>query len=359
VIPPSGTLRGLVRALPHVFDTLGCRVLQLLPIGPVPTSYGRRGRYGSPYAALDLTAIDPALVEFDRRSTAVDQFQELADAVDARDGLLLLDVVLNHTGWGSRLMEEHPEWFERNPDGSFHSPGAWGVTWHDLVELDTHQPELWEVLAEALLTWCRRGVDGFRCDAGYMIPLPAWQYVVARVRTEFPECVFLLEGLGGAWEVTERLLCEGGMQWAYSELFQCFAPRHVAEYLDHALPQSERVGLLVHFSETHDNDRLAARGARWSTLRNRLCALASVSGGFGFSAGVEWLCAEKLDVSEAHTLSWGAEPNLVAELGRLNRLLADHPCFFDGARIERLSASARPSRSSAACEAPIAPRART
>jgi predicted glycogen debranching enzyme len=338
VIPPSGTLRGLVRALPHVFDTLGCRVLQLLPIGPVPTSYGRRGRYGSPYAALDLTAIDPALVEFDRSSTAVDQFQELADAVDARDGLLLLDVVLNHTGWGSRLMEEHPEWFERNPDGSFHSPGAWGVTWHDLVELDTHQPALWEVLAEALLTWCRRGVDGFRCDAGYMIPLPAWQYVVARVRTEFPECVFLLEGLGGAWEVTERLLCEGGMQWAYSELFQCFAPRHVAEYLDHALPQSERVGLLVHFSETHDNDRLAARGARWSALRNRLCALASVSGGFGFSAGVEWLCAEKLDVSEARTLSWGAEPNLVAELGRLNRLLADHPCFFDGAGIERLSA---------------------
>ena len=338
VIPPSGTLRGLVRRLPHVFDALGCRVLQLLPIGPVPTTYARRGRYGSPYAALDLTAIDPALVEFDPRTTAVDQFEELADAVHARGGLLLLDVVLNHTGWGSRLMEEHPEWFERDPDGSFHSPGAWGVTWHDLVELDHAQPALWPVLAEALLTWCRRGVDGFRCDAGYMIPLAAWQYVVARVRTEFPETVFLLEGLGGAWELTERLLSEGGMQWAYSELFQCFEPRHVAEYLDHSLRQSERIGVLVHFSETHDNDRLAARGAHWSALRNRLCALASVSGGFGFSAGVEWLCTEKLDVSEARTLRWGAEPNLVAELGRLNRLLADHPCFFDGARIERLGA---------------------
>jgi predicted glycogen debranching enzyme len=337
VIPPSGTLRGLVKRLPHVFDALGCRVLQLLPIGPVPTTYARRGRYGSPYAALDLTAIDPALVEFDPRATAVDQFEELADAVHARDGLLLLDVVLNHTGWGSRLMEERPEWFVRDPDESFHSPGAWGMTWHDLVELDHDQPALWPVLAEALLTWCRRGVDGFRCDAGYMIPLAAWQYVVARVRTEFPECVFLLEGLGGAWELTERLLSEGGMQWAYSELFQCFEPRHVAEYLDHALRQSERIGPLVHFSETHDNDRLAARGARWAALRNRLCALASVSGGFGFSAGVEWLCAEKLEVTEARTLRWGAEPNLVAELGRLNRLLAGHPCFFDGARVERLS----------------------
>jgi glycogen debranching enzyme len=175
-----------------------------------------------------------------------------------------------------------------------------------------------------------------------MIPLAAWQYVVARVRTEFPECVFLLEGLGGAWELTERLLSEGGMQWAYSELFQCYEPRHVAEYLDHALRQSERIGLLLHFSETHDNERLAKRGARWSALRNRLCALASVGGGFGFSAGVEWLCAEKLEVWDARPLSWGAEPNLVAELGRLNRLLAEHPCFFDGAQVERLSAPDSP-----------------
>ena len=36
-------------------------------------------------------------------------------------------------------------------------------------------------------------------------------------------------------------------------------------------------------------------------------------------------------------MSWGAEPNLVPELARINRLLKDHPCFFDGARLERLS----------------------
>ena len=27
-----------------------------------------------------------------------------------------------------------PEWFRRNPDGTFHSPGAWGTTWEDLVD---------------------------------------------------------------------------------------------------------------------------------------------------------------------------------------------------------------------------------
>ncbi|HEY6878181.1 MAG TPA: amylo-alpha-1,6-glucosidase [Polyangiales bacterium] len=342
VIPPSGTLRSLTRALPHIFDTLGCRILHLLPIGPVPTTYARMGRFGSPYAQLDLVGIDPALVEFDKRTTGVQQFRELADGVHLREGMVILDIVLNHTGWGSRLFDEHPEWFKRDAHGEFHSPGAWGTVWADLVELDQAHSQLWDVLADALLTWCRRGVDGFRCDAGYMVPVPAWQYIVACVRREFPDCVFLLEGLGGAWEATERLLTEGGMQWAYSELFQCYEPAHVASYLDHSLRQSDRIGTLVHYSETHDNDRLAKKGISWALMRNRLCALASSAGAFGFTTGVEWLSTTKIDVHEAHSLSWGAEINLVRELAELNRLLRDHPCFFDGARVGRVSADGSP-----------------
>src|SRR5262249_50750062 len=162
----SGKFRDLVRQLPHIAGTLGCRILQLLPVNPVPTTYARFGRFGSPYAALDLTAIDQALVEFDRRTTGVDQFCELTYAMHAGGGRVFLDMAINHTGWGSVLQENHPEWFLRKPDGSFASPGAWGTTWEDLVELEHRQVALWDELAEAFLVWCRRGVDGFRCDAG-------------------------------------------------------------------------------------------------------------------------------------------------------------------------------------------------
>ena len=337
VIPASGKLRDLIKVLPHIVDTLGCRILQLLPINPTPTTYARMGRFGSPYAGLDLTAIDPALIEFDQRTTGVDQFRELAYAVHAKGARLFLDLVINHTGWSSTLHETHPEWFVRNPDGTFQSPGAWGVTWEDLVDLDEAHRDLWDVVADAFLTWCRRGVDGFRCDAGYKIPMPVWRYVIARVRQEFPGALFLLEGLGGAWHDTGNLLTEGGMQWAYSELFQELSGAQVAGYLDHALKQSQRAGVLVHYSETHDNERLAKKGRGWSLLRNRLCALASVSGGYGFACGVEWLAAEKIRVHGCTGLAWDSAKNLVPELARLNRLLADHPCFFDGATLTRLS----------------------
>ena len=337
VIPPSGKLRDLARALPHIIDTLGCRILHLLPVGPTPTTFARFGRYGSPYACLDLTAIDPALVEFDKKTTGIGQFRELTQAAHRGGARVFLDMVINHTGWGSSLQEHHPEWFIHDADGRFVCPGAWGVTWEDLVELNPSAIGLWDKLAEAFLTWCRRGVDGFRCDAGYKVPLPVWQFIEARVRQEFPETLFLLEGLGGPWEATEALLTEGGMQWAYSELFQNYSGAEVARYLDYSLRQSARVGLYVHYSETHDNMRLAATSRVWSLLRNRLCALASISGGYGFTNGVEWLAAEKVDVHLSSGLSWGHPDNLIVELANLNALLSEHPSFFDGAKVTRLS----------------------
>ena len=368
-LPPSGKFRDLARQLPFIVNQLGCRIIHLLPVHPTPTTYARFGRFGSPYAALDLTAVDPALVEFDKRTTGIDQFCELTYAAHSLGARVFMDIVINHTGWGSTLQENHPEFFLKNPGGEFASPGAWGTVWEDLVELEQHDVKLWDLIADSLITWCRRGVDGFRCDAGYKIPAPAWQYIVARVQEEFPETIFLLEGLGGSWDATELLLTEGGMHWAYSELFQNYSGKDVAGYLDYASRQSERIGGYVHYSETHDNARLAAKisderqvagdkvdalpvtrhlspvtpvGRAWSLLRNRLCALASPSGGFGFTCGVEWLAAEKIRVHGCTGLNWGGAENIVPELAQLNQLIADHPCFFDGARLTRLSPLASP-----------------
>ena len=341
-LPPSGKFRDLARQLPFIVNQLGCRIIHLLPVHPTPTTYARFGRSGSPYAALDLAAVDPALVEFDRRTTGIGQFCELTGAAHSLGARVFIDIVINHTGWGSTLQENHPEFFLRNPDGSFASPGAWGAVWEDLVELEQHDVRLWDLIADSLVTWCRRGVDGFRCDAGYKIPAPAWQYITARVQDEFPETIFLLEGLGGSWEATEELLTEGGMQWAYSELFQNYSGGEVARYLDYANRQSARIGGYVHYSETHDNDRLAKKGRAWSLLRNRLCALTSPGGGFGFTSGAEWLATEKISVHGTTGLNWDCAHNIVPELAQLNQLISNHPCFFDGAKLTRLSAPDSP-----------------
>ncbi|MGI6494943.1 MAG: amylo-alpha-1,6-glucosidase [Kiritimatiellia bacterium] len=329
VLPPSGTFRDVIRRLGHIHGRLGFRILQLLPIFPTPTTYGRMGLFGSAFAALDFLSVDPALAEFDRSATPLDQFRELADAVHARGASLFLDLPANHTGWASTLQTHHPEWFLRNPDGSFESPGAWGVVWEDLVALDYRHPALRGAMAEVFLFWCRQGVDGFRCDAGYMIPAETWRYIVARVRSEYPDTLFLLEGLGGSIETTEWLLRDG-LDWAYSEIFQTPDRSAFERYLPGAMDLSARVGPLVHFAETHDNTRLAAVSPAYARMRTALAALCSHQGAFGITAGVEWFADERVDVHGAPPLRWGAASHQIDAIATLNRLLASHPAFGPG-----------------------------
>ena len=334
VIPPSGTFRDLIGELDFIIGHLGCRIIQLLPIHPTPTTYARMGRFGSPYASLSFTAVDPALAEFDPKATPLEQFIELVDAVHARGARLLLDIAINHTGWAASLHGSHPQWLARETDGHIETPGAWGVVWADLTRLDYGNTDLWPYMADVFVTWCRRGVDGFRCDAGYMIPTQTWRYIIGKVHDQFPDTLFFLEGLGGKISVTRDLLNRADFNWAYSELFQNYDRGQIEHYLPEALSISQADGTTIHFAETHDNPRLAATSETWARMRTALCALLSVQGGFAFANGVEWLATEKIDVHDAASLNWGALPNQVDHIRRLNALLTSHPVFAHGTRIE-------------------------
>jgi predicted glycogen debranching enzyme len=333
-----GSFREVVRRLPVIMDRMGFRIIQTLPPFPVPVTYAVMGEFGCPFASTDFKSVDPAMAEFDEFTTPLDQFGELVDAVHARKGLFFIDLPANHTGWGSTLHTHHPEWFKRDSDGKFKSPGAWGVVWADLVELDYANRELAAYMAEVFLFWCRNGVDGFRCDAGYMIAADVWRYIVAKVRDQFPDTVFMLEGLGGDPAVTDGLLGSAGIDWAYSELFQTYDRGGFDWYLPQAIARSEKFGTLVHFAETHDNDRLAKGGETYARLRVQLAALLSWQGAWGIANGVEWYCREKIDVHGKNDLNWGSSENMVELIGKLNFILSTQPSFCGAEHLELVTA---------------------
>jgi predicted glycogen debranching enzyme len=291
------------------------------------------GRFGSPYAALSFTAVDPALAEFDSKATPLEQFIELVDAIHARNANILLDIAINHTGWAASIHETHPQWLVRSSEGNIEVPGAWGVRWEDLTKLDYRNKDLWHYMAGMFLTWCRRGVDGFRCDAGYMVPVKAWRYIIAEVREQFPNTVFFLEGLGGKISVTRELLNSANFNWAYSELFQNYDRNQIEHYLPETMEISSGEGITVHYAETHDNPRLASRSLVWAKMRTALCALSAYQGGFGFANGVEWYAKEKINVHESPSLNWGGEPNQVQHIKRLTAILKAHPAFWDQCHV--------------------------
>ena len=333
-VPPSGTFRQLISKLDFIMNDLKCRIVQLLPIHPVPVEYGRMGRYGSPFAATDYFAVDPALADFDVKATPMEQFKELLDAVHAKGGRLFLDIPVNHTGWASKLQSEHPDYFVRKEDGTFESPGAWGIVWEDLCKLDYKKAPIVLFMAKVFLFWCRIGVDGFRCDAGYMLPVKAWEYIIAKVRQEYQDTVFMLEGLGGPQDKQNILLNQAGLDWAYSELFQNYSKDEVNGYVSYMNHISNEYGRLVNFVETHDNDRIAKKGRKYAEMRTALTALTAPAGAFGFSGGVEFLATEKIDVHGKTSLNWGNPDNIVPEIKLLNTLLNNHEAFAGNSKME-------------------------
>ena len=334
VLPPSGTFRALKKNLSHIFDKLNCKILQLLPIHPVPVEYARMGRIGSPFAALDYFAVDPALAEFDTKVTPMEQFCELIDAVHSYGGKIFMDIPVNHTGWASKLQQEHPEYFIKNADGSFQSPGAWGITWEDLCALDYSKNEVIQTMANVFLFWCKKGIDGFRCDAGYMVPIEAWKYITSKVRIEYPETIFFLEGLGGKLEVQDNLLKEASLNWAYSELFQNYTQNEITNYFPTMAKTSQCAGNMISFAETHDNLRLASSGKTFAKLRFAITALLSPSGGFGFTNGGEFFATEKIDVHRVGALNWNSDDNLVEYIAKLNTIITRNSAFGPNSKVE-------------------------
>jgi len=328
VLPPGGNFQNFMKELPFIIDELGMKIIHLLPINPTPTSYGRMGMYGSPYATTDYFGIEHSYAYFSQYQTIEDQFIDLTSTIHGLGAKVFLDMVINHTGWASSINFTHKHWHKVDENRKIISPGAWDVIWGDLVELDYTQKDLWQYMADVFICWCKRGIDGFRLDAGYMVPTEVWQYIIAKVRQQFPNTLFLLEGLGGPWETTEELLTFGQMNWAYSELFQNYTKDQITDYIDYAQTISGTKGVMVNYAETHDNDRLAKKGKVYTNMRLHLCALTSFSGAWGFTNGVEWLATEKIDVHRNSGLNWNNKNNLVSQIAVLNKVLRENPAFW-------------------------------
>lgn len=154
------------------------------------------------YDTVDHLRVDPRLgdeADLDR----------LVAAAHARGLRVLLDGVFNHVGRthpAFRLVEEQgpgaPTADLFRVDWAGWQPGdpvpAHVFEGHDsLVTLDHTSPAVDDLVAGVMEHWLARGVDGWRLDAAYAVPVEFWARVLPRVRTRFPDAWFLGEVIHG------------------------------------------------------------------------------------------------------------------------------------------------------------------
>ncbi|MEQ9314202.1 MAG: alpha-amylase family glycosyl hydrolase, partial [Henriciella sp.] len=138
----EGTFAAAELQLDRLAD-LGVDIIWLMPIHPIGEK-NRKGSLGSPYSVKDYYGVNP---EFG----TLDDLKSFIEAAHARDMHVILDWVANHTAWDNPLVEQHPDWYERDWDGDFMPTRWWD--WSDIIDLDYSHPELREYMAGALRYW--------------------------------------------------------------------------------------------------------------------------------------------------------------------------------------------------------------
>jgi starch synthase (maltosyl-transferring) len=180
---------------------MGFDVLYLPPIHPIGrekrkgqnnSTTAQPGDVGSPWAIGSRegghTAILPEL------GTLAD-FRHLLMAARARGMEIALDMAFQCAP-DHPWVAEHPAWFRTRPDGSIQYAENPPKKYQDIYPLDFDTPEwkaLWEALRDVFLFWVGEGVAIFRVDNPHTKPFAFWEWVIAEVKRDHPDVLFLSE----------------------------------------------------------------------------------------------------------------------------------------------------------------------
>lgn len=195
-----GTLKDVITRLPYIAD-MGFNVLYLPPIHPIGTQFRKgknntttpkAGDVGSPWAIGSAegghTAIHPALGTFK-------DFQKLVEQAGRHGIAIALDLAYQCSP-DHPYVKEHPEWFRMRPDNTIQYAENPPKKYQDIYPLDfetEHWQELWDELRGVVVFWIGKGVRIFRVDNPHTKDLSFWQWLIAEIKREYPDVIFLAE----------------------------------------------------------------------------------------------------------------------------------------------------------------------
>ena len=231
-----GGLTGVAEQIPELAE-LGFDVLYLPPVHPIGVT-NRKGANnalvaapgdpGSPWAIGDATgghmALHPEL------GTIAD-FEALVATANQQGIEIALDFAIQCSA-DHPWLTEHPEWFNRRPDGTLKYAENPPKKYQDIynVNFDSEDwRELWDALLEVVRYWCERGVTIFRVDNPHTKPLAFWEWLIEEVRKDYPDTLFLAEAFTRA--AMMRQLAKVGFNQSYTYFTWKSSKHELIEYV--------------------------------------------------------------------------------------------------------------------------------
>jgi alpha-amylase len=254
----EGNFEEIQKQLPRLKE-MGVKILWLMPIYPICETQKKCHKdaktecLGSPYAVYDFESINP------KYGNEAD-FKELVTEIHKLDMKVILDFVPDHTGWDSKWMKEHPEYFKKK-DGKFtipYDPKTGNLTdWTDVAMLDYDNLETRKAVINAHKYWIEKfDVDGYREDVAGFVPSSFWKEL--RLELNKLKQVYMLS----EWEdVTDHFDngFEANYGWDFHHLIKDIAQgkkkaNELDTYLKNHRERFNPKGSAMLFTQNHDEN---------------------------------------------------------------------------------------------------------
>ena len=336
-----GGLQGTAALVPQL-ARLGFDVLYLPPIHPIGVK-NRKGRNnvvsaapgdpGSPWAIGSAegghTAIHPELGD-------QADFDALVRACHEHGMDLALDFAIQCSA-DHPWLTEHPDWFSQRPDGTLKYAENPPKKYQDIYNVNFDCEDwrgLWQALLEIVRFWVSKGVRVFRADNPHTKPFAFWEWLIAEIRAEEPDVVFLAEAFTKA--AVMRALAKIGFSQSYTYFTWKNSRHELIEYMVE-LTQS---GMQDYyrpnfFANTPDilSEHLQHGGP--PAFHSRLVLAATLSPAYGIYSGFERFenvpvrpgSEEYLDSEKYEPARRRLDGPLLPVVLRLNTLRREHPAL--------------------------------
>jgi starch synthase (maltosyl-transferring) len=334
-----GGFNGVSTVLPRLAE-LGFDVVYLPPIHPIGVT-NRKGRNntllagpedpGSPWAIGSKLgghdAIDPSLGTWD-------DFEAMI-ATAAKAGIeIALDFAIQCSP-DHPWLAEHPEWFNRRPDGTLKYAENPPKRYQDIYNVNFESEDwrgLWQALLDVVLFWVARGVRVFRVDNPHTKPVAFWEWLIGEVRGAHPDVIFLSEAFTRPAKMTT--LAKAGFAQSYTYFTWKNVKHELQEYVQELLDWAPFYRSNA-FVNTPDILHEYLQHGGPPAFHARLVLAATLSPSYGMYSGFEsyeniavapgseeYLDSEKYEVKRRKL-----DGPMLPLIAKLNAVRRSHPAF--------------------------------
>jgi starch synthase (maltosyl-transferring) len=334
-----GGFRGVAEMLPRLAQ-LGFDVAYLPPVHPIGTT-NRKGRNNALVAAPGDVGSPWAIGSEEGGHTALhpelgtpEEFDALVAAARDAGIEIALDFAIQCSP-DHPWLEEHPEWFNRRPDGTLKYAENPPKKYQDIYNVNFESEDwqgLWAALRDVVLHWVERGVKVFRVDNPHTKPVPFWEWLIAEVRRVDSDVVFLSEAFTRAAMMTT--LAKVGFSQSYTYFTWKNTKAELAELMAQILDWSQYYRPNF-FANTPDIlHEYLQQGGR-PAFEARLVLAATLSPSYGIYSGYEHYenvpvhegSEEYLDSEKYEAKRRKLDGPLLPLVARLNEIRRAHPAL--------------------------------